>query len=71
MFLETEASKYIQEGDVAVIKTSDDTIYYLLKLSSSVFHNEARVTDNYRYTFPLAQHFAEGHYLEIQRDKSC
>ena len=34
MFIETEASKHIQEGDMAVIKTGDDHPYYLLKVTS-------------------------------------
>ena len=33
MFIETEASKHIQEGNVAVIKTGDDHPYYLLKVT--------------------------------------
>lgn len=69
IFIETEASKYIQEGDVAVIKTGDDHPYYLLNLTSSVFHTEAEVTDDYWHTFPPAHKVVESHYLEIHRDK--
>ena len=32
--IETEASKYIEEGDFAVIKIDDEHAYYLLKLIS-------------------------------------
>lgn len=28
MFVETEASKHIQQGDIAIIKTGDDHPYY-------------------------------------------
>ena len=34
-FMENEASKLIQKGDIAVIKTGDDHPYYLLKLTKS------------------------------------
>ena len=67
MFIETEASKYIQQGDVAVIKTGDDHPYYLLKVTS-LFETESEVTDDYRHTFPPAHRVVEGHYLEIHRE---
>ena len=47
VFIETEASKYIQQGDVAVIKTWDDHPYYLLKVTSSLFETKSEVTDDY------------------------
>ena len=67
MFIETEASKYIQQGDVAVIKTGDDHPYYLLKVTS-LFETESEVTDDYRHTFPPAHRVVEDHYLEIHRE---
>lgn len=59
VIVETEASKYIQEGDIAVIKTGDDHAYYLLKLTSSVFHTEDEVTDDYWHIFSPAHRVVE------------
>ena len=67
MFIETEASKHIQEGDVAVIKTGDDHPYYLLKVTS-LFKTKAETTDNYRHTSPPAHWVVEGPYLEIYKE---
>ena len=67
MFIETEASKHIQEGDVAVTKTGDDHPYYLLKVTS-LFETKAETTDDYRHTFPPAHRVVEGHYLEIYKE---
>ena len=33
MFIEMEAFKYIQQGDVVVMKTGGDHPYYLLKMT--------------------------------------
>ena len=67
MFIKTQASKDIQEGDVAVIKTGDDHPYYLLKVTS-LFKTKAETTDNYRHTFPPAHRVVEGPYLEIYKE---
>ena len=45
MFVEMKASKYIQQGDVVVIKTGDGHPYYLLKVTS-LFETESKVTDD-------------------------
>ena len=42
MHIETEASKYIEEGDFAVIKTCDEHAYYLLKLTSYPYETESK-----------------------------
>ena len=68
MFIETEASKYIQQGDVAVIKTGDNHPYYFLKVTSSLFETESEVTDDYQHRFPPAHCIVEGHYLEIYKE---
>ena len=67
MFIETEASKHIQGGDVAVIKTVDDQPYYFLKVTSP-FKTKAETTDDYRHTFPSVRWVMEGHYLEIYNE---
>ena len=69
MFIETEASKHIQEGDVAVIKTGDDHPYYLLKVTC-LFETKAETTDDHCYTFPPAHQVVEGHYLKIYKETS-
>ena len=68
MLIEIEASKYIQQGDVAVIKTGDDHPYCLLKVTSSLFETETELTDDHRHTFPPAHRVVEGHYLEIYKE---
>jgi len=71
MFVETEASKHIQQGDIAVIKTGDDHPYYLLKVTSPLFVTEFEMSDDYRHTFPPAHRVIEGHYLEIFKETNC
>ena len=67
MFIEIEASKHIQGGDVAVFKTGDDHSYYFLKIISP-FETKAETTGDYRHTFPLAHRVMEGHCLEIYKE---
>ena len=66
MFIKTEASKHIQEGDMVVIKIGDDHPYYLLKVAS-LFETKAETTGDYRHTFPPAHGVVEGNYLESIR----
>ena len=41
MYIETAASKFIKEGDLAVIETGDDHVaYYLLKLMSTPYETK-------------------------------
>ena len=68
MYVETEASKYIQEGDIAVIKTGDVHAYYLLQLTSPPYETESEVTDDYKHTFQPFHHVVEGNYLEIHKE---
>ncbi len=68
MYMETEASRYIQEGDLAVIKTGDDHAYYLLKLTSFPYETEAEVIDDYKHSFPPLNRVVEGNYLEIYKE---
>ena len=53
---ETEASKLIQEGDIAVIKTGDDHPYYLLKLTKDPYETMSFTTDGYGHEFPPLHH---------------
>ena len=46
MFIKAEASKHIQEGNLAVIKTGDVHSYYLLKVTSH-FETKTETTDDY------------------------
>ena len=53
-FIVTEASHFIQEGDITVMKTDDDHPYYHLKLLANPYGTEEMVTDDYHHQFPLA-----------------
>lgn len=70
LFIEKEAAKTIQVGDIAVIKTGDDHPYYLIKVTSGLFETEKEVTDAYHHTFPPNHRVIEGHYLEIFKETS-
>ena len=65
--METEASKLIREGDIAVIKTGDDHPYYLLKLLRDPFETETTVSDDYNHEFPPLHRIVEGNYFEIHK----
>ena len=65
--MESEASKLIQNGDIAVIKTGDDHPYYLLKLTKESYETEELVKDDYGHDFPPQHRVVEGHYLEIHK----
>ena len=66
-FMESEASKLIQKGDIAVIKTGDDHPYYLLKLTKEPYETEELVRDDYGHDFPPFHRVIEGHYLELHK----
>ena len=68
-FIETEASKFIQEGDFAVIKTGDDHQYYLLKLDSAPYVLQEETTDDI-HTFPPLHRVVKGNYLEQHKETS-
>ena len=64
IYIETEASKFIEEGDFAVIKTGDDHAYYLLKLTPSPYETKCEVTDDNKHSFPPFHCVVKGNYLE-------
>ena len=68
MYTETEAAKFIETGDIAVIKTGDDHPYYLLRLTASPFMTEASMKDDYNHTFPPYHRVVIGHYLEVHKE---
>ena len=68
MYIETESSKFIKEGDFAVIKTGDDHTYYLLKLTSSPYETKCEVTNDYKHSFPTFYCVVEGNYLEVFKE---
>ena len=51
-YFESEASKLILKGDIAVIKTGDDHPYYLLKLMKDPYQTQETITDSYNRTSP-------------------
>ena len=65
--MEKEASRLIQEGDIAVIKTGDDHPYYLLKLLRDPFETEATISDDYNHEFPPFLRVVEGNYFELHK----
>ena len=67
MYIETEASKFIEKGDFAVIKTGDDHAYYLLKLTSSPYETKCEVTDEYKHSFPPFGCVLEESYLKCSK----
>ena len=68
MYIETEASKFIEEGDFDVIKTGDDHAYYLLKLTSSPYETKCEVTNDYKHSFPPFHRVVKGNYLEVFKE---
>ena len=67
-FVHTEASKTIQAGEIAGIKTEDDYPYYLLMLTRSPYETVSTVTDDYNHVFPPMHRVVEGNYLEVHRE---
>ena len=63
-----QASKFIKEGDFAVIKIGDDDEYYLLKLTSSPYETKCEVTDDYKHSFAPIHRVVEGNYLEVFKE---
>ena len=70
MFVETEAAKFIAQGDIAVIKTGHDHPYYLLRLTSSPYETVSEINDDYRHTFPPNHRAVEGNYVEVFKERS-
>ena len=68
-YTETEALKYIQINDIAVIKTGDNHPYYLLKLTSSPYVTTDEIQNDYGHIFPPQHKVMEGHYLEEHKIK--
>ena len=68
-YFESEASKLILKGDIAVIKTGDDHPYYLLKLTKDPYETQETITDSYNHYFPLYHRVIEGNYLELHKEQ--
>ena len=69
-FYESEAAKTLREGDIAVIKTSNDYPYYLLKLSRDPFQTNVVQTDDFNHQFPSLTKVIEGNYFEIHKSNT-
>ena len=67
-YIESDASKVMVQGDIVVIKTSDDYPYYLLQLTDDPFETENIVSDDYGHFFPPNHRVMKGHYLEIHKN---
>ena len=57
----------IRNGDIAVIKTSDDHPYYLLKLSKDPYKTSEIVVDDYKHQIPPLTKVVEGSYFELHK----
>ena len=68
-YFESEASKLILKGDIAVIKTGDDHPYYLLKLTKDPYETQETITDSYNHKFPPYHRVIEGNYLELHKEQ--
>ena len=68
-FMDTEASKFIKEGDIAGIKTGGDYPYYLPNLLRDPFEDESSLKDDYNHEFPPRHYIAKSNYLEIFKTK--
>ena len=68
-YFESEASKLILKGDIAVIKTGDDHPYYLLKLTKDPYETQETITDSYNHKFPPYHTVIEGNYLELHKEQ--
>ena len=66
-YMESDASKVIVCGDIAVIKTSDDHPYYLLMLTEDPYVTDCVVSDDYGHDIPPMHRVVEGHYLEVHK----
>ena len=63
-----QASKFVEEGDFAVMKKGDDHACYLLKLMSSLYETKWEVTNDYKHSFPPFYCVAEGSLLEVFKE---
>ena len=63
-----QASKFMEEGDFAVMKTGDDHACYLLKLISPLYETKWEVTNDYKHSFPPFHCVVEGNYLEVFKE---
>ena len=68
-YFESEASKLILKGDIAVIKTGDDHPYYLLKLTKDPYETQETITYSYNHKFPPYHRVIEGNYLELHKEQ--
>ena len=69
-YFESDASKVIISGDIALIKTGDHHPYYLLKLIKDPYVTEDIVSDDYGHLVPPLHRVVEGHYLEIHKNNN-
>ena len=61
---ETETSSLVKCNDIAVIQTSDDFPYYLVKLKKDLFLTDSNTKDDHGQTFPTMIKIIVGNYYE-------
>lgn len=67
-FLVTEASQMISRGDIAIVKTGNDYLYYLVKLTCDPCTTESDTKYDYNHTYPTQHRIVIGNYPEIHQD---
>ena len=68
MFIESDVTKYIVKGDIAIIHVGDDHNYYLAKLITNIYETEESEKDDYNHEMPAHQKVITCSYLEVHKD---
>ena len=61
---ETEASAFVKQNDITVIRDIDDFPYHIVKLKKDPFLIDGNTKDDYVQTFPPMTKVIVGHYYE-------
>ena len=68
MFIESDVTKYIVKGDIAIICMLDDHNYYLAKLITNIYEIEESEKDDYNHVMHAHQKFITCSYLEVHKN---
>ena len=65
---ETKASTLIRQGDITVVKTSDDFPCYLVQLSCNPYFTSKEEKGDYKITFFPNHKVVKGNYIELHKE---
>ena len=65
---QSDVTKYIVKGDIAIICARDDHNYYLAKLITNIYETEESEKDDYNHEMPVHQNVVTRSYLEVYKD---